>query len=123
MSATRGNATEAAVLKALVDKEFSVLFPFGGGSHTTFWWISGRRHFFEFNARPLGQKGAAWSSMRVQPITGTAYVRTRGAPTSSGVYFPLNQMVYLVPIDAVASFEVGPESLQELLVSRSLQVA
>src|SRR3978361_1194872 len=102
---TSGNTAEAMVLSALVRRGFHVLIPFGEG------------HPYDL-AVHLGKT----SILRIQcktawPSQGCLIFNSRstdhGAGPQSylgladifGIYFPVNQAVYLVPIDGVASFK------------------
>jgi hypothetical protein len=72
-TATRGNAGEAAVLEALVSRDFEVLVPFG---------------CLVFNPRATDH--------------GRGPQSYRGLADIFGVYFPPVRSVYLLPLDAVA---------------------
>ncbi|HEX3362853.1 MAG TPA: group I intron-associated PD-(D/E)XK endonuclease [Solirubrobacterales bacterium] len=103
-SASRGNAAEAAVLQALVIRGLDVLVPFGSG------------HPYD-----LVVHGPVCGFVRVQckrawPLQGCVAFNSRstdhgrgpqsylGLADVFGVYFPPDDRVFLVPIDAVASF-------------------
>jgi hypothetical protein len=104
-SATSGNAGEAAVLNALVQRGFDVLLPFGDG------------HSYD-----VAIDLASDTLLRVQCKTGwpdrgcvlfncrtTDHGRGRrsyvGLADIFGVYFPPRRSVYLVPINALAGRE------------------
>jgi hypothetical protein len=101
-TATRGNAGEAAILRALVEKGWEVLLPFGGGQpydlavHLTgslFARVQCKTAWEErgcllFNSLSTDHGHGA------QPYVGRADV--------FGVYLPSRNAVYLVPIDGVA---------------------
>jgi hypothetical protein len=103
--ATRGNATEAAVLSALVQRGFRVMVPFGDG------------HPFDMAVQLAGttflrvQCKTAWPSggCLVFNCRSTDHGRGpqsyKGLADIFGVFFPPKQSVYLVPIDGVANFE------------------
>jgi PD-(D/E)XK endonuclease len=104
-SPTKGNAGEAMVLAALVQRGFHVLVPFGDGhpydlvvsiKHSTFVrvqcktaWVRGGCLIFRSRTTDHGRGP--------QSYLGLADV--------FGVYFPPTQTVYIVPIGAVAGFE------------------
>jgi hypothetical protein len=104
-SATKGNAAEAAVLAALVSRRYEVLVPFGGGHPYDLVVDLGEVGFLRVQCK------AAW------PVPGclsfncrtTDHGRGRqsyfGRADVFGIYFPPEDNVYLVPLDAVAGFK------------------
>jgi hypothetical protein len=105
-TAQKGNTTEAAVLHALIARNFEVLVPFGGGQ-----------------PYDLVVHLAGTSFLRVQCKTGrqvadcvvcncrrTDHGRGRrsytGLADAFGVYFPPSQSVYLVPVHEAVGFGI-----------------
>ena len=100
-TAARGNAAEAAVLKAFVQRGYGVLVPFGGGQPYDL--------VVELGSSLLRvQCKSAWPSggCLVFNSRGTDHGNGRrsylGLADLFGVYFPQADSVYLVPIDHVA---------------------
>jgi PD-(D/E)XK endonuclease len=99
-TATRGNAAEAAVLCAFAQRGYSVLVPFGDG------------HPYDLVVE-LGTDLLRVQCKRAWPSRGCMLFNSRGTDHGNGrrsyrgladifgVYFPLTEAVYLVPIDAV----------------------
>ncbi|HSS42823.1 MAG TPA: group I intron-associated PD-(D/E)XK endonuclease [Solirubrobacterales bacterium] len=104
-SARRGNEAEAAVLAALVKQGYEVAVPFGEGQPYDLIVDLGGRDFLRVQCK------RAW------PLQGCVVFNSRstdhghgprsyvGLADIFGVYFPPAEAVYLVPIEAVASFE------------------
>jgi len=104
-SARRGNEAEAAVLSELVKQGYDVAVPFGEGQPYDLIVDLGSRDFLRVQCK------RAW------PLQGCVVFNTRstdhghgprsyiGLADIFGVYFPPAEAVYLVPIEAVASFE------------------
>jgi hypothetical protein len=102
---TSGNATEAVVLSALVRRNFHVLIPFGDGHPYDLVVHLGDASFLRIQCK------TAWSSQGCL-VFNSRSTDHGGGPQSYlgladifGIYFPPNQSVYLVPIDAVANFK------------------
>jgi len=103
--ATSGNEGEAAVLSALIRRDFEVVVPFGDG------------HPYDLGIRLEGttmlrvQCKTAWPLRGCLVFNCLATDHGRGARSYAGladlfgVYFPADRSVYLVPIDGVASSE------------------
>ncbi len=104
-SARRGNEAEALVLGALVKQGYDVAVPFGEGQPYDLIVDLGDRDFLRVQCK------RAW------PLQGCVVFNARstdhgrgprpyiGLADIFGVYFPPTEAVYLVPIEAVASFE------------------
>lgn len=75
------------------------------GSHMTFWWTLEAETSHECSASELGRYRVALSSIAARPIMAAVPSPTLGSRISSGVYFPPNATVYLVPLDSIAQFE------------------
>lgn len=92
-------------MSALVEREFDVLVPFGGG------------HPYDLVIHLSGSAFLRVQCKTAWPSRGCLIFNTRstddghgprsyrGLADVFGVYFPPNRSVYLVPIDAVADFE------------------
>jgi len=104
-SARRGNEAEAAVLSALVKRGYDVAVPFGEGLPYDLLVDLGGRDFVRVQCKrawPL-QGCVVFNSRSTDHGRGPqSYV---GLADVFGVYFPPTETVYLVPIEAVASFE------------------
>jgi hypothetical protein len=104
-SARRGNEAEAAVLSALVRRGYDVAVPFGEGLPYDLLVDLGGRDFVRVQCKrawPL-QGCVVFNSRSTDHGRGPqSYV---GLADVFGVYFPPTETVYLVPIEAVASFE------------------
>lgn len=100
-----GNAGEAAVLAALACRGFSVLVPFGEGQPYDLAVDLGDGVFARVQCKTAWPRQGCiiFNSRSTDHGRGPqSYV---GLADIFGVYFPPNQAVYLVPIDAVAQFE------------------
>src|SRR6476659_788814 len=103
-TACRGNAGEAAVLAALVNRGYRVLIPFGDG------------HPYDLAVEASGvfirvQCKTGWESRGCILFNCRSTDHGRGAVPYAGradvfgVHFPPTNAVYLVPIDAVGTHE------------------
>src|SRR3954453_18529796 len=104
-SAKRGNEAEAKVLCALIERGYEVSIPFGSGQPYDLIVDLGGRDFLRIQCK------RAW------PLQGCVVFNARstdhgrgpqsyiGLADVFGVYSPPTEAVYLVPIEAVASFE------------------
>lgn len=102
-TAARGNAAEAAVLSALIRREFEVLLPFGSG-HSYDLAVDLDSLFLRVQCkRAWPSKGCLVFNSR-STDHGRGPQSYRGLADIFGVYFPPTESVYLVPIDAVAEF-------------------
>jgi PD-(D/E)XK nuclease superfamily protein len=100
-----GNTGEAMVLAALVERGFQVLVPFGEGQPYDLAIHLEGREFLRVQCKTAWpRKGCLiFNSRSTDHGRGPqSYV---GLADLFGVYFPPDRAVYLVPIDAVASFE------------------
>jgi PD-(D/E)XK endonuclease len=100
-----GNAGEAMVLAALVHRGFQVLVPFGEGQPYDLVIHLGKREFLRVQCKTAWPRQGCilFNSRSTDHGRGPqSYV---GLADIFGVYFPPNQAVYLVPINAVARFE------------------
>jgi len=93
------------VLAALVRRGFQVLVPFGEGQPYDLVVHLGKREFLRVQCK------TAWPRQGCIVFNSRSTDHGRGPQSYVGladifgVYFPPNQAVYLVPIDAVAQFE------------------
>ena len=100
-----GNAGEAKVLAALVERGFEVLVPFGEGQPYDLVVHLGRDVFLRVQCK------TAWPRQGCVVFNSHSTDHGRGAQSYLGladvfgVYFPPTGLVYLVPIGAVARFE------------------
>jgi hypothetical protein len=104
-SAARGNAAEAAVLNGLVQRGYDVLVPFGGGHPYDLAVDLGTSGFLRVQCKRAWTLGACavFNSRSTDHGRGPqSYV---GLADIFGVYFPSLDRLYLVPVDAVATFE------------------
>lgn len=100
-----GNAGEATVLAALARRGFGVLVPFGEGQPYDLAVDLGDGMFVRVQCKTAWPRQGCiiFNSRSTDHGRGPqSYV---GLADIFGVYFPPNQAVYLVPIDAVAQFE------------------
>jgi hypothetical protein len=104
-TASRGNAAEAGVLHAFVDREFDVLTPFGGGQPFDLAVHLGSDRFLRVQCKAAWPKGGCLVFNTRSTDHGRGPQSYRGLADIFGVYFPPTRTVFLVPIDAVAEFE------------------
>jgi hypothetical protein len=101
-TARNGNAAEAAVLNALVRREFDVLVPFGEGQpYDLVVHLSGRA-FLRVQCKAAWPHGGCLIFNCRATDHGRGNLPYIGLADLFGVYFPPAHSVYLVPIDAVA---------------------
>ncbi len=104
-TARRGNAAEAAVLAALIERGFDVLVPFGGGHPYDLVVEVGEGRFVRVQCK------AGWPSRGCILFNcrgtdhGNGPLSYAGLAEAFGVYFPPNRRVYLVPIGDVGNHE------------------
>jgi hypothetical protein len=141
--------TEAAVLSALVQRNFHVLIPFGDGHSYDLAVDLGSSGFLRVQCKTAWPNGGCMDFNSRSTDHGRGPQSYLGLADIFGVYFPPNGRTYLVPIDAVAStkgrlrlqsplnnqrrgirlardFEIdrwSPEALQEFASGRTLQAA
>jgi hypothetical protein len=100
-----GNIGEAMVLAALVNRGFQVLIPFGEGQPYDLAVHLGRREFLRVQCKTAWPRKGCLIFNNRSTDHGRGPQSYVGLADIFGVYFPPNQTVYLVPIDAVAQFE------------------
>ena len=103
--ATRGNAAEAAVLSALVERDFNVLIPFGDGHPYDLGIDLGDRGLLRVQCKRAWPQGGCLIFNSRSTDHGKGPRSYRGLADIFGVHFPPSRSVYLIPIDAVAEFE------------------
>ncbi len=100
-----GNAGEAKVLAALVERGFDVLVPFGEGQPYDLVVHLGAAEFLRVQCK------TAWLRQGCVVFNSHSTDHGRGAQSYAGladifgVYYPPTESVYLVPIESVARFE------------------
>jgi hypothetical protein len=104
-SPTKGNAGEAVVLAALVQRGFDVLVPFGGGHPYDLVVGIGHSVFVRVQCKTAWERGGCLIFRCRTTDHGRGPQSYLGLADVFGVYFPPTQTVYLVPIAAVPGFE------------------
>lgn len=100
-----GNATEALVLSALVERDYRVLVPFGDAHPYDLAIDLGERQLLRVQCKTAWpQRGCLIFNSR-STDHGRGPQSYRGVADIFGVYFPPQRSIYLVPIDGVAEFE------------------
>jgi PD-(D/E)XK endonuclease len=102
---TRGNAAEAAILSALVQRGFDVLVPFGGGHPFDLAVHTAANAFLRVQCKTAWPRGGCLTFNCRTTDHGRGRLSYVGLADIFGVYFPPNHSVYLVPISAVANTE------------------
>jgi hypothetical protein len=103
----RGNAAEAAVLKALTDLGLKVLIPFGGGHPYDLVVHLEPGGFLRIQCKCARQyrRCALFNSRTTDHGSGRLpYI---GRADAFGVFLPDNNQVYLVPVREATTFTVG----------------
>ncbi|HSK49700.1 MAG TPA: group I intron-associated PD-(D/E)XK endonuclease [Solirubrobacterales bacterium] len=104
-TAAIGNATEAMVLGAFVERDFSVSVPFGGGHPYDLVVDLGEPGFLRVQCK------TAWSVKGCMVFNARSTDHGRGPQPYHGladvfgVYFPPRKTVYLVPVNAIPGSE------------------
>lgn len=99
-TAARGNAAEAMVLSALVQRNFEVLIPFGEG-HSYDLAVDLGSSFLRVQCKRAWRSGGCLLFNGYSTDHGNGPRSYRGRADIFGVYFPLAESVYLVPVTAV----------------------
>ena len=100
-----GNATEAAVLSALMERDFDVLIPFGDGHPYDLVVHLVGKAFLRVQCKTAWASGGCLIFNTRSTDHGRGPQSYRGVADIFAVYFPPKRSVYLVPIDAVANFK------------------
>ena len=99
-----GNATEAAVLKAFVDRGFQVFVPFGGGHAFDLVVLVGAAAFLRVQCKTARRrKGCLLFNSRTTDH-GKGRLPYDGLADVFGVYSPTTGRVYLVPVSEATTF-------------------
>lgn len=104
-TAAAGNAAEAAVLSAFVQREFDVLVPFGAGQPYDLAVHVSAHAFLRVQCKAAWPRGGCLIFNCRATDHGRGNLPYVGLADIFGVYFPPRRSVYLVPIDAVADTE------------------
>lgn len=102
-TARRGNAAEAAVLLAFVERGYEVFTPFGGGQPFDLAVHLGGPRFLRIQCKAAWPRGGCLVFNSRSTDHGRGPQSYRGSADAFGVHFAAR--VYVVPIDAVAEFE------------------
>ncbi len=105
LSPTRGNAAEAAVLSALIQRGLHVFVPFGDGHPFDLAVQIAGPTFLRVQCKTAWPKGGCLVFNCRSTDHGRGPQPYDGLADIFGVFFPPRQSVYLVPIYSVASFE------------------
>lgn len=101
-TATKGNTGEAAVLHALVERDLSVLVPFGEGQQYDLVVDLAESGFLRVQCKTAWSRGGCMIFNCRTTDHGRGPQSYVGLADIFGVYFPPRRSVYLVPIGAVA---------------------
>ena len=104
-TASRGNAAEAAVLAALVERDIDVFTPFGGGHPFDLVAHLHRDLFLRIQCKAAWPRGGCVIFNSASTDHGHGPRSYRGLADVFGVFFPPTGIVYLVPVEAVSPFE------------------
>jgi len=100
----RGNAGEAAVLKALVQRGFHVFLPFGEGHPFDLGVLIGER-FVRIQCKTAWRNGGCLTFNSHATDHGNGIRSYTGVADLFGVYFPPYDSVFLVPVDEMPRHE------------------
>ena len=103
-TSARGNAGEAAVLHALVKRDFHVLLPFGEGHPFDLVLLVADR-FLRIQCKTAWRVKGCLIFNAHTTDHGRGIRSYAGLADLFGVYFPLDESVFLVPVDKVAVTE------------------
>jgi hypothetical protein len=104
-TAATGNAGEAAVLDALVQRGFRLLLPFGSGHPYDLVLALDDSIFLRIQCKVAWPRGGCLIFNCRSTDHGHGPRPYVGLADIFGVFFPLNERVYLVPVGAVAPSE------------------
>jgi hypothetical protein len=104
-TAARGNAAEAAVLHAFVQRGYDVLVPFGSGQPFDLVLELPESGFLRIQCKRAWPVGACAVFNSRSTDHGKGPQSYLGLADLFGVYYPPDDQVFLVPIDGVAAFE------------------
>jgi hypothetical protein len=103
-TATKGNEAEAMILAALIEREFHVSVPFGGGQPYDLVIDLGGFDLLKVQCKTGWQVKSCISFNTRSTDHGQGRRSYVGLAHIFGVYFPSSRSVYLVPLDAVGGF-------------------
>src|ERR1044071_10493502 len=103
--AMSGNAAEAVVLSAFVQRGFRMSVPFGDGYPYDLVLHLRGTEFLRIQCKTAWRKGGCLVFNCRSTDHGRGPQSYAGLADVFGVFFPPNQSIYLVPIDGVANFE------------------
>jgi hypothetical protein len=105
-TATKGNAAEAAVLNAFVERDLDVLMPFGEGQPYDLVVHLPTNSFLRVQCKTARQRDGCLVFNSRTTDHGRGRLPYVGVADIFGVYFAPSQSVYLVPVLEVSSFVV-----------------
>jgi hypothetical protein len=103
-TAATGNATEAAVLKALIDRGLDVLVPFGGGQPFDLVVHLDGARFIRIQCKTARRRGGAMLFNSRTTDHGRGRLPYDGLADAFGVYAPWIDAVYLLPVSEVTAY-------------------
>jgi hypothetical protein len=103
-TSTKGNAAEAAVLQALVQRELDVLVPFGGGQPYDLVVHIAANKFLRVQCKAARRKKGCLIFNSRTTDHGKGRLPYLGLADIFGVYFAPNRSVYLVPVRDTATY-------------------
>ena len=103
-TAATGNATEAAVPRALVERGFDVLVPFGGGHPYDLAIHVGGSTFARIQCKTARRRGGCLLFNSRTTDHGKGRRPHDGLADAFGVYAPWEAQVYLVPVREVTTY-------------------
>jgi PD-(D/E)XK endonuclease len=103
-SATKGNAAEAAVLNAFVERDLGVLLPFGEGQPYDLVVHLPTDEFLRIQCKTARPSGGCLEFNSRTTDHGRGRLPYTGLADIFGVYFPPLQSVYLVPVSEITGF-------------------
>jgi hypothetical protein len=99
-----GNATEAAVLRAFVERDLHVLIPFGGGQPFDLAVVIGSTGLLRVQCKTARRRGGCLLFNSRTTDHGKGRLRYDGLADVFGVYSPQTGRVYLVPVVEATTF-------------------
>jgi PD-(D/E)XK endonuclease len=105
-TALRGNTSEAAVLNALVERDFAVLLPFGEGHPYDLVLHVAAHNFLRVQCKTARVLNGCLRFNSRSTDHGSGPGSYVGLADLFGVYLPSSKSVYLVPVTDVPRFEV-----------------
>jgi PD-(D/E)XK nuclease superfamily protein len=106
-TATRGNAAEAAVLEAFVQRGFGVLLPFGGGRPYDLVVELPSGEFLRVQCKTAWRRKGCLLFNARSTDHGRGRLLYLGLADAFGVYAPTERSVYLLPVEGLSQFMVS----------------